>query len=218
MSEFGRTARENGNRGTDHGHANVMFVLGGPVKGGKVYGRWPGLDQSQLYEGRDLALTTDFRQVIGEAVVRHMGNKNLATVFPGFENQPANMLRRRLRSGPHSELARLLFSASIRFMKNSSRLFPSVARNFTRSSSGLPRIGRLMQHPMIELQPSQVTITKEAQGRMGGSLDEHDDLGTMGAAVSRVATPLNARRRVFQPTAGRRLNPVRSRNELRVRR
>ena len=85
MSEFGRTARENGNRGTDHGHANVMFVLGGPVKGGKVYGRWPGLDQSQLYEGRDLALTTDFRQVIGEAVVRHMGNKNLSAVFPGFD-------------------------------------------------------------------------------------------------------------------------------------
>jgi uncharacterized protein (DUF1501 family) len=93
MSEFGRTARENGNRGTDHGHANVMFVLGGPVKGGKVYGRWPGLDQSQLYEGRDLALTTDFRQVLGEAVVRHMGNKNLATVFPGWENQPGKSLR-----------------------------------------------------------------------------------------------------------------------------
>jgi len=81
MSEFGRTARENGNRGTDHGHANVMFVLGGPVKGGKVYGRWPGLDPSQLYEGRDLALTTDFRQVVGEAVARHMGNKNLNAVF-----------------------------------------------------------------------------------------------------------------------------------------
>ena len=87
MSEFGRTARENGNRGTDHGHANVMFVLGGPVRGGKVYGRWPGLDQSQLYEGRDLALTTDFRQVIGEAVTRHMGNKNLAQVFPGYDSQ-----------------------------------------------------------------------------------------------------------------------------------
>lgn len=93
MSEFGRTARENGNRGTDHGHANVMFVLGGPVKGGKVYGRWPGLDQSQLYEGRDLALTTDFRQVIGEAVVKHMGNKNLAQVFPGYDNQPAKFLK-----------------------------------------------------------------------------------------------------------------------------
>jgi uncharacterized protein (DUF1501 family) len=93
MSEFGRTARENGNRGTDHGHANVMFVLGGPVKGGKVYGRWPGLDQSQLYEGRDLALTTDFRQVIGEAVARHMGNTNLGVVFPGFENQPGKFLR-----------------------------------------------------------------------------------------------------------------------------
>lgn len=92
MSEFGRTARENGNRGTDHGHANVMFVLGGPVNGGKVYGRWPGLDQSQLYEGRDLALTTDFRQVLGEAVVRHMGNKNLAAVFPGYENNARKFL------------------------------------------------------------------------------------------------------------------------------
>ena len=92
MSEFGRTARENGNRGTDHGHANVMFVLGGPVKGGKVYGRWPGLDASQLYEGRDLALTTDFRQVIGEVISRHMGNKNLAEVFPGFDNQPGRFL------------------------------------------------------------------------------------------------------------------------------
>jgi len=93
MSEFGRTARENGNRGTDHGHANVMFVLGGPVKGGKVYGRWPGLDQSQLYEGRDLALTTDFRQVIGEAVAQHLGNKNLSRVFPGYDNQPEEFLR-----------------------------------------------------------------------------------------------------------------------------
>jgi uncharacterized protein (DUF1501 family) len=92
MSEFGRTARENGNRGTDHGHANVMFVLGGPIRGGKVYGRWPGLDQSQLYEGRDLALTTDFRQVLGEAVARHMGNKNLEQVFPGYENRPGKFL------------------------------------------------------------------------------------------------------------------------------
>jgi uncharacterized protein (DUF1501 family) len=84
MSEFGRTARENGNRGTDHGHANVMFVLGGPVRGGKVYGRWPGLDQSQLYEGRDLAITTDFRTVLSEVVSR-LGNKDLKAVFPGFE-------------------------------------------------------------------------------------------------------------------------------------
>jgi uncharacterized protein (DUF1501 family) len=93
MSEFGRTARENGNRGTDHGHANVMFVMGGPVKGGKVYGRWPGLDQSQLYEGRDLALTTDFRRVLGEAVYRHLGNQALDQVFPGFRNEPAQFLR-----------------------------------------------------------------------------------------------------------------------------
>ena len=93
MSEFGRTARENGNRGTDHGHANVMFVMGGPLKGGKVYGRWPGLDQSQLYEGRDLAVTTDFRQVLGEAVFKHLGNKALNQVFPGFDNQPGRFLK-----------------------------------------------------------------------------------------------------------------------------
>jgi uncharacterized protein (DUF1501 family) len=94
MSEFGRTARENGNRGTDHGHANVMFVLGGPVKGGRVYGRWPGLAPEQLYEGRDLAVTTDFRQVLGEAVYRHLGNQQLARVFPGFEkNAPRDFLK-----------------------------------------------------------------------------------------------------------------------------
>ncbi len=92
MSEFGRTARENGNRGTDHGHANVMFVLGGPVRGGRVYGRWPGLDPSQLNEGRDLALTTDFRRVLGEAVSRHLGNPHLNGVFPGFDNQPGKFL------------------------------------------------------------------------------------------------------------------------------
>ena len=66
MSEFGRTARENGNRGTDHGHANAMFVIGNSIHGGKVYGDWPGLKNDQLYEGRDLALTTDFRDVFGE--------------------------------------------------------------------------------------------------------------------------------------------------------
>jgi len=93
MSEFGRTARENGNRGTDHGHANVMFVVGGPVRGGRVYGRWPGLQPEQLNEGRDLALTTDFRQVLGEMVYRHLGNKNLGTVFPGYENDPRNFLK-----------------------------------------------------------------------------------------------------------------------------
>ena len=82
MSEFGRTARENGTRGTDHGHANVMFVLGGPVKGGKVYGRWPGLDERHLYEGRDLEVTTDFRTVLAESLDRHLQVKELATVFP----------------------------------------------------------------------------------------------------------------------------------------
>jgi uncharacterized protein (DUF1501 family) len=85
MSEFGRTARENGSRGTDHGHANAMFVLGGPVKGGKVYGQWPGLKPDQLNEGRDLALTTDFRDVFAEAVVRHLGARKAAQIFPGFQ-------------------------------------------------------------------------------------------------------------------------------------
>jgi uncharacterized protein (DUF1501 family) len=88
MSEFGRTAKENGNRGTDHGHANCMFVMGGDVKGGRVYGKWPGLNDHQLNEGRDLALTTDFRSVIGEILVRHLGVKDLGPVFPGFDNDP----------------------------------------------------------------------------------------------------------------------------------
>jgi uncharacterized protein (DUF1501 family) len=85
MSEFGRTARENGNRGTDHGHANCMFVMGGGIKGGKVYGKWPGLATEHLYQGRDLALTTDFRDVLGELVSRHLGNPTLASVFPGYD-------------------------------------------------------------------------------------------------------------------------------------
>jgi uncharacterized protein (DUF1501 family) len=84
MSEFGRTARENGNRGTDHGHANVMFTLGGAVEGGKIYGKWPGLEREQLYEGRDLAVTTDFREVLGEVVNGHLGQRDLSRVFPGF--------------------------------------------------------------------------------------------------------------------------------------
>jgi uncharacterized protein (DUF1501 family) len=86
MSEFGRTVRENGNRGTDHGHANVMMVLGGNIRGGKVYGDWPGLEQGQLFENRDLAVTTDFRDVLGELVVRHLGNSNIREVFPGYSS------------------------------------------------------------------------------------------------------------------------------------
>src|SRR5579884_1019509 len=89
MSEFGRTVKENGDRGTDHGHANVMFVLGGSVRGGKIYGDWPGLEREQLYEGRDLNVTTDFRAVLGELVVKQMGNRELATVFPGFNARGA---------------------------------------------------------------------------------------------------------------------------------
>jgi uncharacterized protein (DUF1501 family) len=92
MSEFGRTARENGTGGTDHGHANAMFVLGGNVKGGKVYGRWPGLENHQLNEGRDLALTTDYRQVLGELVNKTIGAANLDLVFPGAQINNARFL------------------------------------------------------------------------------------------------------------------------------
>jgi uncharacterized protein (DUF1501 family) len=94
MSEFGRTAEENGNAGTDHGHGSLMMVLGGPVQGGKVYGQWPGLEKEQLFEGRDLAVTTDFRTVLGELIRGHLGQKDLASVFPGFQpGDPLGLLR-----------------------------------------------------------------------------------------------------------------------------
>ncbi len=94
MSEFGRTAQENGNNGTDHGHGDVMFVMGGPVRGGKVYGNWPGLEKEQLYEGRDLAVTTDFRAVLSELVTGHLGTTDIAQVFPGFKpGEPVGLLK-----------------------------------------------------------------------------------------------------------------------------
>jgi uncharacterized protein (DUF1501 family) len=90
MSEFGRTAKENGTRGTDHGHANSMIVLGNSVKGGKVYGDWKGLTNENLYEGRDLAVTTDFRDVFGEIAQKHLGNKTLDKVFPNYQTSAKN--------------------------------------------------------------------------------------------------------------------------------
>jgi uncharacterized protein (DUF1501 family) len=93
MSEFGRTAAEDGNSGTDHGHGNVMFVLGGSVRGGRIIGQWPGLEPEQLFERRDLAVTTDFRSVLGELIRQHLGQKT-ETVFPGFTpGQPLGLLR-----------------------------------------------------------------------------------------------------------------------------
>lgn len=93
MSEFGRTAAESGNQGTDHGHGSMMMLLGGAVKGGNVYGRWPGLEPEQLFEGRDLAVTTDFRDVLGELVRDHLGGKSEA-VFPGFRaGAPLGLVR-----------------------------------------------------------------------------------------------------------------------------
>ncbi|MBC7900840.1 MAG: DUF1501 domain-containing protein [Saprospiraceae bacterium] len=90
MSEFGRTARENGSRGTDHGHGNAMLILGNSVKGGNVYGDWKGLRPDQLNEGRDLAVTTDFRDVFGEAAYKHLGSKDLAALFPKYSASPKN--------------------------------------------------------------------------------------------------------------------------------
>jgi uncharacterized protein (DUF1501 family) len=84
MSEFGRTVEENGTGGTDHGHGSLMMVVGGPVAGGKIYGTWPGLAKEQLFETRDLAVTTDFRTVLSELLRGHLGRTDLSSVFPGF--------------------------------------------------------------------------------------------------------------------------------------
>jgi uncharacterized protein (DUF1501 family) len=92
MSEFGRTVKENGNAGTDHGHGDVMFVVGGPVRGGHIYGQWPGLEPEQLFEQRDLAITTDFRDVLGELVSVHLSQKT-EEVFPGHKpGEPLGLL------------------------------------------------------------------------------------------------------------------------------
>jgi uncharacterized protein (DUF1501 family) len=90
MSEFGRTVRENGNRGTDHGHANVMMLLGGGIRGGKVSGKWPGL--TNLYENRDLAVTTDFRDVFAEVLTKQLGVASLKSVFPSYAPKPVEIL------------------------------------------------------------------------------------------------------------------------------
>jgi uncharacterized protein (DUF1501 family) len=95
MSEFGRTFRENGNGGTDHGHGNALWLMGGPVRGGQVYGDWPGIGQAQLHEGRDLAVTSDFRTVIGALVERHLRlpDRQLAQIFPTMPKGPANLAK-----------------------------------------------------------------------------------------------------------------------------
>lgn len=89
MSEFGRAVTENGNRGTDHGHGNAMMIMGGGVKGGKVYGKWPGLAPERRYESRDLAVTTDFREVFNELVKKHLNAADTSAVFPGFKSTGA---------------------------------------------------------------------------------------------------------------------------------
>jgi uncharacterized protein (DUF1501 family) len=95
MSEFGRTAHQNGTNGTDHGHGNVMWLLGGQLAGGKVYGEWPGIDDASLHEQRDLAITTDFRSVLMQVCERHLrlGDRQLARVFPHAPNANAASLK-----------------------------------------------------------------------------------------------------------------------------
>ena len=88
MTEFGRTLNENGAHGTDHGHGSVMFLIGGPIRGRKIYGSWPGLEPENLFEGRDLQVTTDFRQVYGEVLGKHLGVEDETMVFPGFAPRP----------------------------------------------------------------------------------------------------------------------------------
>ena len=88
MSEFGRTVRVNGARGTDHGHANSMLAIGGRVRGGRILGDWPGLEPELLFRGRDLARTTDFRDVFAEVVSAHLGAERLDRIFPGHDPDP----------------------------------------------------------------------------------------------------------------------------------
>src|SRR5436853_39077 len=89
LKRVGRTVRENGNSGTDHGHATAMLLLGGPVNGGRVLGAWPGLDPASRFEGRDVAVTTDFRDLFAEVLARHLGARDLSAIFPGFTPDPA---------------------------------------------------------------------------------------------------------------------------------
>lgn len=98
MSEFGRTVKENGNGGTDHGHGNAIWLIGGKVNGGRMYGRWNGIARRELYEGRDLPVTTDFRSVIASIVGEHMhlSQEQMETVFPNFniaDRSLSNILR-----------------------------------------------------------------------------------------------------------------------------
>ena len=88
MSEFGRAARQNGNKGTDHGHGTCFFALGGTVAGGKVHGEWPGLAPEQLFEERDLAVTTDYRDIFAEIASKHLGAAKMEQVFPGYRIDP----------------------------------------------------------------------------------------------------------------------------------
>jgi uncharacterized protein (DUF1501 family) len=113
MSEFGRTIRENGNSGTDHGHATAMLVMGGPVTGGQVLGRWPGLDSDKRFEGRDVAITTDFRDLFGEILVRHLGASDLAPCSQATCHPPRFRGRSKQASPPATAFSRITPSPAL---------------------------------------------------------------------------------------------------------
>jgi uncharacterized protein (DUF1501 family) len=93
MSEFGRRAFENGSLGTDHGHGSMMMVLGGHVNGGRVHGEWPGLGEGQLIGPGDLAVTTDYRDVLSEILVKRLNNPAMGDVFPNYQPRPGGILK-----------------------------------------------------------------------------------------------------------------------------
>jgi uncharacterized protein (DUF1501 family) len=92
MSEFGRRASENGSLGTDHGHGSMMMVLGGHVQGGNVHGEWPGMREGQLIGPGDLAVTTDYRDVLSEILVKRLNNTATREIFPDYEPQMLHLM------------------------------------------------------------------------------------------------------------------------------
>ncbi|MDX1601003.1 MAG: DUF1501 domain-containing protein, partial [Anaerolineales bacterium] len=100
MSEFGRRVKENASLGTDHGHGGAMLLLGGSIRGGRVHGAWPGLEEGQLFGPGDLAVTTDYRDVLGELLDRRLNNTALEHIFPGYDVEPLGLASRRPGSTP----------------------------------------------------------------------------------------------------------------------
>ena len=162
LTEFGRTVRENGNRGTDHGHASVSFVMGGEVRGGRVHGRWPGLRDDELYEGRDLAVTTDFRDLLSEVLSAHLGARDLGRCLPRACREPGSRLHAPESCGRTSSLGADVGAPQPTLARSESRppdpgavrldLLPLEVPPF-RASPALPGIGALAPVPLPDCAP-----------------------------------------------------------------